>query len=108
MIRKVRFRFKADEDMQRIYAWISQSSATGAERWFTALQETVDRLAVNAMHHGYAAENRQFDFELRQCFFKTSKGRRYRILYIVDGNEVQILRIRGPGQPPVTKHTIGY
>ena len=37
--------------------------------------------------------------EVRQVLFQTRHGRPYRILYAISGDEVRVLRVRGPGQP---------
>jgi hypothetical protein len=44
---------------------------------------------------------RRFDCPVREVLFGTRKGLTYRIVFTVEDGEVQILRIRGPGQAPV-------
>jgi hypothetical protein len=39
-------------------------------------------------------------------FFKTRHGRTYRILFLLADQEVRVLRVRGPGQRPVSKRDI--
>jgi len=38
---------------------------------------------------------------IRHVFFRTRAGRTYRALFLLVGDEVRVLRVRGPGQPPV-------
>ncbi|MBI2825538.1 MAG: hypothetical protein HYX69_12715 [Planctomycetia bacterium] len=59
-------------------------------------------LATNPFLHGVAPESNALGCEVRQRFFKTRRGRVYRILYVVVVDEVRVLRIRGPGQAPVS------
>ena len=37
-------------------------------------------------------------YNIREVFFKTSKGNPYRLLFTVLDDEVLVLRVRGPGQ----------
>ena len=45
--------------------------------------------------------------EVRQFLFKTRRGRTYRAVYVIMDDEVRILRVRGPGQPPLTDDEMG-
>jgi plasmid stabilization system protein ParE len=103
---RVILRARATEDAKRIHRWLAQRTTAGAAAWISAFEETLESLSTSALHHGFAPENRNFPFELRQCFFKTAKGRRYRLLYSVAESEVRILRVRSPGQTSVTKRMI--
>lgn len=40
----------------------------------------------------------RFTDDLRETYFKTRHGRRYRIVFTIIGTEVRVLRIRAPGQ----------
>ena len=51
--------------------------------------------------YGLAPEDEFTDAKLQQFLFKTRRGRTYRGVFVVVDNEVRILRIRGPGQPPL-------
>ncbi|MBI1900279.1 MAG: hypothetical protein HYS13_04075 [Planctomycetia bacterium] len=39
--------------------------------------------------------------EIRQILFRTPKGRVYRMLFTIEADEVLVLQVRGPGEPPV-------
>jgi hypothetical protein len=58
------------------------------------------------MQHGYASEGRLLGRNVREKFFKTRQGRRYRLLYTINGDVVRVLRVRGPGQPPVRRRDL--
>ena len=60
------------------------------------------RVAHNPERFALAPENARAKFELRQALFKTPKGLMYRAVFTVLDETVFILRIRGPGQPPLT------
>jgi plasmid stabilization system protein ParE len=93
---------RAQADVDRIRAWIASHSPDGARRWFDALEECILSLDQAPLTHAIAPEGGELRLALRERFFKTRSGNRYRVLYIVAGDEVRIVRIRGPGQPPVT------
>jgi hypothetical protein len=38
---------------------------------------------------------------LRQATFRTRHGRTYRAVFTIVGDQVRILRVRGPGRPPL-------
>jgi plasmid stabilization system protein ParE len=93
---------RAESDIVGIHAWIAERSASGASRWYEAAREAIHSLAHDAEQHGLAREHKRVGIELREKLFKTRHGRPYRLLYIIDGEQVRVLRVRGPGQAPVT------
>lgn len=97
---------KAKIDKHGIFGWIHQHSPVGAISWLRAYDVLVDRLKREADSFGEAIENRDCDFDVRQALFKTRRGRVYRVLFFIEGNEVYVLRVRGPGQAPVAPEDI--
>jgi plasmid stabilization system protein ParE len=93
---------EAERDAEEILSWLQEQEAgeTGL-RWFKGL-EAIASLSAMPERGALALENRSFPFELRQLLY--GKRRRYRILYTIEGNTVFILRIRRPGQQPLTSH----
>lgn len=65
------------------------------------LRSSTRRLTEQVDIAGQAPENDLFLEHRQQKIFRTDRGRRYRIAFTVSGNDVLILRIRGPGQPPL-------
>lgn len=61
----------------------------------------VARLEKSADALGPGDENDDCEFDLRQALFKTPRGRVYRAVFFIEGDQVFILRVRGPGQAPV-------
>ena len=89
---------QAQADVDSILTWIANRSESGARSWHTALEAALDWLAKNAPSCGTAPENEHFHEVIRQHFFKTRRGRRYRLLFTIAGQQVQVLHVRGPGQ----------
>ncbi len=95
--------WRAEEDTDAIYLWLAKRSTAGAARWYRAFLDAAASLSENPERCGLAPESAVVGYEVRQHFFKTRHGRKYRLLYVVAGEEVRILRVRGPGQAPVGK-----
>jgi hypothetical protein len=55
-------------------------------------------LKKNPLKEPLAPENDEFPEEIHNITFRTKHGRTYRAIFLVVGDEVRILRIRGPGQ----------
>lgn len=98
---KVRILPKAEADVQKMRAYISGRSPEGALVWLTALEKACEQLAENARSCAVADENDDLEFEVRQSLFRTRRGSVYRLVFTIFNDEVQILRVRGPGQAPV-------
>ncbi len=47
---------------------------------------------------GQAPESEYVVEEIRQFFFKTRRGLRYRALFSISGVKIYVLHVRGPGQ----------
>jgi toxin ParE1/3/4 len=101
MTYSVRVLRRARDDVDAMFQWIHERSPAGAASWHTAWLEAAHSLAENPFQFALAAENEQFDHEVRERFFKTRRGRRYRIVFSIVETEVRILRVRGPGQRPL-------
>ena len=92
---------KAKKDKRCIFRWLHERSSRGAAAWLNAYDSLIGRLKVDASSFSEAQESRDCDFEVRQALFKTRRGRVYRALFFIQGDEVYILRVRGPGQAPI-------
>src|SRR5262245_59001885 len=94
---------RARSDVRAIFDWLAERSSSGALRWRQAFDEMIERLETNPL--GFARIEEADDLiqrNLRQILFKTRGGRIYRAIFVVLGNHVHVLRVRGPGQPPIT------
>jgi hypothetical protein len=58
----------------------------------------VGELRKRADGCGLAPEDAEHDSEIRQIVFKTRSGLPYRALFTIDGDQVHVIHVRGPGQ----------
>ena len=92
---------RADHDAKRIYRWLANRSPTGALRWYEALLDTLEVVRQRPSDCPLADEAELAALDIRQRLFKTRRGRFYRVLFIISGQQVRVLRVRGPGQRPL-------
>jgi len=93
---------RAQGDIRGITEWLALRSRQGAIAWLRAYDKLLLRLAKDARLFGPAAENPACELDVRQALFKTPRGRIYRALFFITGEDVYILRVRGQGQAPVS------
>lgn len=105
MVRELR---RAKADKLAIVEWLRERSQRGAASWLRSYDRMIARLEETAENLPEAQENADLDMDVRQALFKTRQGRIYRALYIIEGSEVFILRVRGPGQAPVDTGHLNY
>lgn len=98
---------RAEQDAQKIFDWIAERSPQGANSWFAALEAATQKVLHDSSIYALAPENELVNCGLRQFLFKTRQGNLYRGLFTVVDDEVRILRIRGPGQPPLAPDELG-
>lgn len=98
---------KAKWDKRRIFTWLFERSPQGAAAWLDAYDAMVSRLATSADSYPAAYENGDVALEVKQVLFKTKRGRIYRAVFHISGEEVFILRVRGPGQAPISTDDLG-
>jgi plasmid stabilization system protein ParE len=101
MNRRVTILDRAEADVDEILHWMARRSPSGADAWYDAFQKQVDELARDAARYGVATEFRRLNPAIRQAFFKTRRGKRYRVVFLIVDRDVRILRVRGPGQKPL-------
>lgn len=106
MTYQVRLLPKAKDDFHAMYEYIAKRSPEGADRWVAALESGLEKLKKNPRLCGFAPEDRSFSRGLRQLIFGTRQGLRYRAVYFVEDDQVLVVRLRGPGQPPLRKAEI--
>jgi plasmid stabilization system protein ParE len=94
----VRLANDALQDYDALLTYIKNQSPAGAKAWGTAFDDAMTRIEANPLLCGLIPERRRLLVQYREAFFKTRKGRRYRIIFSLEENIVWILYIRGPGQ----------
>ena len=98
---------RARRDVDQIYEWIAERSRDGAGRWYLAFHAGCQRILDAPESFSLAEEfDGTHEHPVRQFLFKTRRGRTYRGLFVVVADEVQVLRVRGPGQPPLMSDEI--
>ena len=90
---QVKYAPRAREDLQASYDWgVEFWGRDKADRWVVQIDELMkNRLSQVPLACPLAPENADFEFELRHLVVH-----RYRILFMVSGDTVFVLRIRGP------------
>jgi plasmid stabilization system protein ParE len=106
MTRALRILRRAVGDIDDIYDWLRKRSPTGAGTWYGALTRRLVELTAGDFLGASAPESTKLGVDLRHAFFKTPRGRTYRVLFLIVADEIRVLRIRGPGQRPVTKRDV--
>lgn len=101
MSRSLHIADRAHGDIGRIFAWLVRHSVRGAVAWYLAFRSAARRVVANPESYAVAAESHRLSQPVRQAFFKTRRGRPYRIVFEFTEDEVVILRVRGPGQAPL-------
>jgi plasmid stabilization system protein ParE len=96
---RIRVLRRAILDVESILSWLGVQSNEGARRWYRAFYRATGRISQNPLLFGPAIEFTDLDPSIRQAVFRTRRGAGYRIIYRIVAAEVQILRVRGPGQP---------
>jgi hypothetical protein len=94
---------RADEDVRHIANWLAGHSLQCATAWLEAYDDMLSRLANQADSCEAALEDFDPTMPLKHAFFRTKRGRMYRAVFTIIRDQVRILRIRGPGQPPLTE-----
>jgi plasmid stabilization system protein ParE len=91
----------AQADVDHIFEWLNERSPAGAISWYAAFCKAINELRQNAARFPLATESEALKVEIREQLFRTKHGRRYRMLFTIVGQQVRILRVRGPGQAPL-------
>lgn len=84
---------RAMADIRATVAWLSQRSSSAAARWHGSVLAAIRTLADNPERCPLADEAVALGVDLRQMLY----GRRrnvYRVLFTIDGQTVNILRVR--------------
>ena len=95
---KVKFSQRAKQDIHEIQAWVKSRSSKGAATWLAALEKSISHLSEFAISSATAPEADDLGIDLKQRMFKTRRGNSYRLLFIICGEMVHILAVRGMGQ----------
>jgi plasmid stabilization system protein ParE len=106
MSRSLRIVQRARTDADDIFNWLVRRSIRGAISWYLAFGQAIGKIQAAPESYARAPESQPPNCELRQAFFKTRRGRRYRLVFQMDENSIVILRVRGPGQAPLRRRDL--
>jgi plasmid stabilization system protein ParE len=104
---QVRVLARARRDFDAIIDYIAERSPQGAASLAARFEEALARLERNPFIAPVAPESEDLQEEVRHLMFRTRSGRTFRLLFVVRGDEVRVLRVRGAGQPPVRPDDLG-
>jgi plasmid stabilization system protein ParE len=95
----------AVQDLDDAFAWTAARAPTTAARWLEHFQDALRRLNTNPQLWPHAREQRKVDVELREMLY----GKRpnvYRVVFMIDGDIVRVLRIRRAQRRMLTRKQI--
>lgn len=95
MRHQVRILRRARNDLDQITAYIAERSPQGVARF----EEAMQTLGQDPLGSPLAPEAEEIGEAVRQIRFRTRAARTYRALFLIAGDEVRVLRIRGAGHP---------
>lgn len=104
---QVRVTQQAQRDVESILSWLAERSPQGAARWFNRYLDTLRDLPDRGSDCPLAPEAELLGCELRQVLFRTRRGHTYRSLFLIVGNFIHLLRVRGSGQDLATADDLG-
>jgi plasmid stabilization system protein ParE len=92
----------AEADIERLYFdLVERRGIHAAQQWYEAYTRALERLRVRPLSCGFAYENPNFPVELRHLLFWTRSRWKYRALFTIEEDQVQILTVRAPRMKPV-------
>lgn len=92
---------RALSDIDAIIDYLSSRSTQGAVAWLEALHLAVDAIEKSPLQQPLAPEDSDHLETIRHYLFRTKRGRMYRALFIVRGQQVVVTHVRGAGQDRV-------
>ena len=94
MSRPLRILQRAQNDVDEIFNWLVRRSIRGAISWYMAFGQAIGRMQESPENYSHAPESEILHCEFRQAFFRTRRGRRYRIIFQFDDQTFVVLRFR--------------
>jgi hypothetical protein len=98
---RVELSVQAQEDLARLLESLRDGSPKAAGRLARNFWAATMRLETMPLSCGLARESDLFPEEVRHLLFWVNPRRKYRALFAIRGELVQVLTIRAPGERPV-------
>jgi len=102
---QVIFRPRAEADITAAATWLARHNAAAAARWRIGLFRIVENLEANPNRYPLADEADDLGIELRELLYGRRQGV-YRILFTIEGETVNVLRVRHAAQDRLTPDDI--
>ena len=100
---RVRLTGKAEADVASVLEWFRDQQALAAGgKWYAALMKALDTLEMHPERCGLAVEADELGQEVRELLIGKRRGV-YRLLFIVSGKAVEILRVWHGARDAVTR-----
>ena len=98
---------RARNDYHIILGYLAGRTKQGAVAWAKAYDKALQRLETTTDTLPLAPENEHVDMEVREILFKTHRELFYRAICTIQGSDVYLLHVRGPGQDLLTSDELG-
>ena len=92
----------AESDIADAVSWIAEHSPVAAARWLEGIRQALITLSEVPSRCPVAGDDFGSEVIVRQLFYGRRRNR-YRILFTVKGDTVQILRVRHGARVPVRR-----
>jgi plasmid stabilization system protein ParE len=93
----------AEQDIESAYVWWRDNrSAEQAERWYRGIREAIRGLRESADRCHWAREHDLHPAGLRQQLFGIGRRATHRVVFIIENNQVTVLRVRHSAQDALT------
>jgi plasmid stabilization system protein ParE len=89
---------QAQADFDSILAWFAEKAPNSLHKWLDSYERILSRLEHDPSAFTLAPEDEVLKSSIRQSLFWTGGGHVYRLLFVIAGDKVRVLHIRGPGQ----------
>jgi plasmid stabilization system protein ParE len=92
----------AEAEIANAVTWIAEHSPLAASRWLESIRQAISTLSEMPARCPIAGDDFGSEVIVRQLFYGRRRNR-YRILFTVKGDTVQILRVRHGARVPVRR-----
>lgn len=103
MTRRVRVTEDAEQDIEAAADWWAENrSVEQAIRWYAGVRRAIQALGTTAEQCAKASESWKLKCELRQMLFGLGARPSHRVVFVIDGEDVVVLRVRHVAQRSLT------
>jgi len=93
----------AEQDMQAAHDWWAQNrSKEQANRWYLGIHEAITSLVQMPERCSFATERDLLKQGIRQLLYGLGHRPTHRVVFVIDGNNVIVLRVRHTAQDALT------